>query len=305
MIFNLTSIIYADFGTWGDSSLIHSCKNSRGGVVLVESDEECNEDEAEVTWLKDVNAGVGLIASRDNNGVLISADSSGWFSAHETWSYSAADTPSFTVIVSGDKTEKYSPGMRVRLEQTTTKYFIITKIDYSNPNTTITLYGGTDYVLADESITNVYFSTHKAPQGFPLNPAKWTVEVTNSSDIYVTPPTSGSWYNLGSVSIDVPIGAWKVSTNYTISVLMSSGANYANGTLSTQNNAESDSEMTTSLLGNGPIDMRTTVYREKTLILSNKTTYYLLARGVGAQLQSIRILGNDGKTVIRAVSSYL
>jgi hypothetical protein len=94
----------------------------------------------------------------------------GWIPAGETWTYNSADDPTYTFTISGDKTDKYSAGMRIKLTQTTAKYFIITKVAYSSPNTTITVYGGTDYDLANAAITSPYYSTQKAPQGFPLNP---------------------------------------------------------------------------------------------------------------------------------------
>jgi len=82
------------------------------------------------------------------DGVDISEDD-GWRAAGETWTYASADDPTFTFTISGDKTSKYSPGMRIKLTQTTVKYFIITAVSYSAPNTTVTVYGGTDYDLVN------------------------------------------------------------------------------------------------------------------------------------------------------------
>jgi len=89
---------------------------------------------------------------------------SGWNSIDETWTYASATT----VTVPGDKTGKYSAGMKVRLVQSsTTKYFYIIKATYSAPNTTITLYGGTDYSVANSAISNIFFSNSESPYGFP------------------------------------------------------------------------------------------------------------------------------------------
>ncbi|WP_442766606.1 hypothetical protein, partial [Mitsuokella multacida] len=100
--------------------------------------------------------------------------------AGETWTYLGADAPTYTFTISGDKTSKYSPGMRIKLTQTTVKYFIIVAVSYSYPNTTVTIYGGTDYTLENAAITDPYYSMVKAPAGFPLDPAKWTVSATLS-----------------------------------------------------------------------------------------------------------------------------
>jgi hypothetical protein len=135
----------------------------------------------------------------------------GWISAGETWTYASADDPTFTFTVNGDKTSKYSPGMRIKVTQSSTVvYFIITKVTYSSPNTTITVYGGTDYDLADSAISDSFYSFQKAPFGFPLSPDKWSIQTSSTSQSAQSNPVASTWYNLGSLSISVPIGAWKV-----------------------------------------------------------------------------------------------
>ena len=161
------------------------------------------------------------VSGRDTGDVLTwngamwvpaSADS-GWIEVFETWTYASADAPTFTFTVVGDKSTKYYPGMRIKLTQTTVKYFIITKVVYSSPNTTVTVYGGTDYTLANEAIIYPYYSSAKAPAGFPLDPTKWTVTVTDSTQRSKTTDISDStWYNIDAAAqISVPIGVWNVS----------------------------------------------------------------------------------------------
>jgi len=86
----------------------------------------------------------------------------GWISAGETWTYAS----STTVTISGDKTAKYSKGMKVKLTQTTVKYFYITAVSYSAPNTTLTLTAGSDYTVASATITSPYYSMVANPAGF-------------------------------------------------------------------------------------------------------------------------------------------
>ena len=149
-------------------------------------------------------------AALEENRAAIGA---GWLAAGETWTYASADAPTFTFTVSGDKSTKYYPGMRIKLTQTTVKYFIITKVVYSSPNTTITVYGGTDYTLASATIIYPYYSSAKAPAGFPLDPAKWTVTVTDSTRRSKTSGiVTNTWYNLDAASrISVPIGIRRLS----------------------------------------------------------------------------------------------
>src|SRR6185503_19345707 len=94
----------------------------------------------------------------------------GWIPAAETWTYASADSPTFTFTITGDKTGKYSAGMRIKLTQTTAKYFLITAVSYSAPNTTVTVYGGTDYTLANAAITLPFYAIVQSPFGFPRSP---------------------------------------------------------------------------------------------------------------------------------------
>jgi hypothetical protein len=65
------------------------------------------------------------------------------------------------------KTGKYQKGDKIKLTQTTAKYFYIIAISYSSPNTTVTVTGGSDYTVANAAITLPYFSKIENPQGFP------------------------------------------------------------------------------------------------------------------------------------------
>lgn len=98
----------------------------------------------------------------------------GWISAGETWTYASSTT--FTI--SGDKTGKYQKGDKIKLTQTSVKYFYIIGVSYSSNNTTITVTGGSDYSLANATITNPYFSKAENPQGFPQL-FNWTPTIVN------------------------------------------------------------------------------------------------------------------------------
>jgi hypothetical protein len=241
---------------------------------------------------------------------------SGWLSSGETWTYASSDDPTYTVTISGDKTAKYDPGQRIKLTQTTggTKYFLITKEAYSSPNTTLTLYGGTDYDLNDESISSPSYSIQKAPVGFPLDPVKWTVEVTDASLRSQSSPVQNTWYNVQSMNIVIPVGIWRVSYSASIGVRSSSSTGMTTvttqSTLSTANNSESDSDFSTmnqlmAYESSGQLDQFTPMYKEKYLNLSTKTTYYQNLRTWNANMATIYLYNNVHKNIIRAVSAYL
>lgn len=71
---------------------------------------------------------------------------------------------SFTV--SGDVTDQIAVGDKLKITDTTTKYLYVTAATYGAPNTTITVTGGTDYVVAGNP-TNIYYSKAASPVGFP------------------------------------------------------------------------------------------------------------------------------------------
>lgn len=309
----LYNIARASFGTWGDTSLIHACVNPRGLPTIVTAGTSCNASETQVTWLKDIDAGTGLSITRSSSGATLSlanTNADGWTTASETWTYASADDPTYTFTISGDKTSKYSPGMRVKLTQTTTKYFIITGVSYISPDTTVTLYGGTDYDLANVAITNPYYSTAKAPQGFPLNPAKWTVRATSDSITTQSSPVVGTYYNVDTnLNLVIPIGAWNY--RYFVHVYFSQpgDATVINATSSTANNSESDKDLTSGTESNVAQNKRELLTKEKTLALTQKTTYYLNVLVQYVQSGSVGVVGVGGdrnnRNVVEAVSAYL
>jgi hypothetical protein len=80
-----------------------------------------------------------------------------------TWTYASATT--FT-IAGVDVTAKFSKGTRIKLTQTTVKYFVVVASSFST-NTTVTITGGTDYTLANAAISDNYYSYAANPQGYP------------------------------------------------------------------------------------------------------------------------------------------
>lgn len=102
----------------------------------------------------------------------------GWVEADETWTYASATT--FTI--SGDKTGKYQKGDKIKLTQTSVKYFYVINVTYSSPNTTVTVTGGSDYSLANATITSPYFSKIENPQGFPINGFSYTPTILTTAN---------------------------------------------------------------------------------------------------------------------------
>ena len=67
----------------------------------------------------------------------------GWWTRSETWTR----TSNTTFTVSGDLTAVFVPGTKIKVTQTSTKYFYVVSSSYSSPSTTVTITGGSDYSL--------------------------------------------------------------------------------------------------------------------------------------------------------------
>ncbi len=88
----------------------------------------------------------------------------GWILADETWTYASSTT--FTI--SGDLTGKYQKGDKIRLKQGGGyKYFYITAVSHASGTTTVTVTGGNNYSLVNNTITDNFYSKAENPQGFP------------------------------------------------------------------------------------------------------------------------------------------
>jgi hypothetical protein len=69
-------------------------------------------------------------------------------------------------IVGVNRTARYPVGTKIKLTQTSAKYFYVTAAAFGT-DTTITVTAGSDYTLASAAITSPYLSYMETPQGFP------------------------------------------------------------------------------------------------------------------------------------------
>lgn len=246
----------------------------------------------------------------DGSAVTTSLDykiATGWVAAGETWTYASASSPEYTFTISGDKTAKYFAGMKIQYVQSaTTKYALITKVAFSIGTTTVTIYGGTDYTLANAAITSPFYSIGRAPAGFPLDAAKWTVTVTDTSSRSQSSPVSGTWYNPGSLSLIIPTGIWNVTKHMAVGVVNGAGTQGVGySTLSTGATTESFPE-TSSASYNGTLSNETIIshFNIVKFTLPTATQYFLNIKTTAA-VTSIAIRGDTVGTFVRATSAYL
>jgi hypothetical protein len=241
----------------------------------------------------------------------------GWFDFAlfgTTLAYVSADAPTFVFSVNADMTGLIEPGMRIRLTQTTNKYFVVTAVGaYAAGVTPITIYGGTDYTLLNAAISAGAFSTHKKPFGFNASPAKWTEQLKDTSNRSQAAPAANTWFNPGTLSLSFPIGAWFAEYGCDGTINSGSGLQTLEfyTTLSTANNSESDSDFTAHADWTGgsgsvtSLEFHSANTRRKTLVLAAKTSYFLNIKTPSASVTSISLNGAQAPSIIRAVCAYL
>lgn len=238
----------------------------------------------------------------------------GWVSANETWEYVSVDDPTGIFRVNADVTTKYSAGMRIKFTNGgNIIYGIITVVGaYAGGYTSITFLHQIDptdslalYLMANSAITANYYSTQKAPHGFPLSPSKWSVELVNTTNPEA-PIAQNTWSNLGSVNITLPIGVFDVS--FSVSGLycyLNGTSTYAKVTLSTANNSESDADFTLISSADGAtatvIAVGVNGFARKYLSITAKTVYYINF----SQTKTGSNLVGCSRRIIRATCAYL
>jgi len=226
----------------------------------------------------------------------------------------SADDPTYVLTFAGvDLTSILNVGKKIKWTQNgTVRYGFITTIAFST-NTTVTIYGGTDYDVLDTAtypISAFHYSSYKSPIGFPMNPTKWTVESVNTGSTNQNSPSASTWYNPGSINIVIPIGLWKVSYKVTLGSNKSGGTVLdLSATLSTANNSVSDVDFTTEIYEShtaGELNyFIIPVFVEKYLELAAKSTRYLNCKTRQSSVTQIGFRGDMGKTILRAVCAYL
>lgn len=306
-------------GSCSCESEFASLDGKAGGQTLCGGTEE--DEELTLCGTSDVSKGCVTVDADlectgslgDNLKTLIEAcytESTGWLSAGEDWTFASADSPTFTFTISGDKSAKYSPGMRIRIDQSGIKYFIITSVSYSSPDTTITVYGGTDYTVTSATIESPCYSMLKAPVGFPLSPTKWSVSLVDSVDRYQNNPVKDTVYNLGSLSVTLPIGVWNVFFQVASVCAAASGAytdiySGLSTSLSSFNNQSLRGRTYLATNSGGGISIGN-ITRSTILTLTSKTTYYVLCM---TDLENQLIIGFNGaadaSTEVLAICAYL
>lgn len=223
----------------------------------------------------------------------------------------------YVISINADVTALIGVKDRIKLTQSTAKYFIVTAVGaFSGGATLVTVFGGTDYTLANTTITSPFYSHVQNPFGFPPSPNKWTVTASTTDAPAKATPAASTWYGGNLLTPDgpilpLPIGEWRVYYKTSGDVVATLAAVAATGmrmTVSTANNSESDNELTSVVLVSLPIgtDTQRGLYTsEKSIAVTTKTPYYLNILTGNTGTTSITMNAAAIKTVFKAVCAYL
>lgn len=237
----------------------------------------------------------------------------GWNPDAETWVYHNVDDPTGYFKIEGkDVSANYSVGWRIMFTNGGNVIKgIITAITYSDPDTIITFLHEIDptdnqalYLLTNSAITENYVSPHKAPLGFPLDPAKWSVVFSTNTQASQSSPSNGTVYSTG-YSIDIPIGVWDLTFQGLI------GGN-SNGTdirlgcaLSTATNSVSNNLFRVFIGATSLAVYFGDFVRRGTLEVSSKTTHYIVFWTTRANYTNIFFGSGDAYSFVTATCAYL
>lgn len=257
-----------------------------------------------------VDKSVGA-TKRVDNGDLTGFPDFGWTSSSETWSYSSwsSTTRIGVITVPSDATTKYTPGMRIRITQSTggTKYGIIHAVS----STTLTVFFPSGTTLNNEAISDSMFAVVKTPFGFNGDPLIWAVELRSNANALQSSPSNEVWYNVGSHTLVIGIGSWNLQLKGNLINVSNSSQTQCvlEGGLSTSNNSVSDSD----LIGRGVVYGASSSLRIgapltilKPILLASQTTYYLIAREKDGSSASVGFeAAAECSILIKATSGYL
>ena len=239
--------------------------------------------------------------------------STGWIDASdESWSYVSYTAPVGVVNITGDKTTKYTTGMKVKFTQAAAiRYGIITAVGaFSGGFTPLTIYFGTDYSLLNAAFSAQGYSFGRAPFGFPSSRAKWTIKVTSTTVNNRASPANGTWYNQGAYSITLPVGAWHLRAKLDTEAQLSASVDadlYA--CLSTGPSTSSDNEL---IDGFKVTDVNNSIRKvmhiwKNDIIISSPATYYaniMVSQSSGTASQ-VTLRGDNRTVVIEGECAYV
>jgi hypothetical protein len=136
--------------------------------MILDEDDMASDSATKVPSQQSVKAYVDANATTDVT------PKDGWIPVSDTWTYASAST----ITVPAGATAIYKKGDKIKLTQTTVKYFHIESV----ADTLLTIIVNSDYTLANEAITSPHYSHIANPVGFPSF-FNWAGALTGFSNV--------------------------------------------------------------------------------------------------------------------------
>lgn len=178
----------------------------------------------------------------------------------------------------------------------TLDYAIVSSAVFSTNTTLVVQVPEGCSIPTSGGVTTVSYSSNEVPFGFPKADSKWNVTAIFKTDQTQNSPVSGTWYNVGSPQLNLPIGNWDLG--YTGTFYGTKGATtimtlYAS--LSTSNSAESEPLLTSASQVEGASGQMTvcqTFNRSFTVAPVAATPYYIVTKTGTATAASITLFNS-------------
>lgn len=160
-------------------------------------------------------------------------------------------------------------------------------------------------IATSGGVSAVDLSSVKVPYGFPADEGRWRVETLHNANGSQSSPVSGTWYNIGSIQLTIPIGAWV--TDYQGTGDSTGGVNGAimYATISTGASSETDKKSTGGFFMQGSVRFLGQLYKRTDHSLSSATLHYLNAKVDAASVTTIQWNTDRGIVVFSAKPAHL
>lgn len=153
-------------------------------------------------------------------------DNTGWKTVKDTWAYASATT----ITVPAGAASLYSVGDKIKITQTTDKFFYIVGV----ADTVLTVCAGSDYTVANEAITAAYYSKATSPVGFPF----WFAFSTTYGGFSSNPPSTNLQFGMNGREVKLLINTGDGTSNATSFTMTApvASAKIAGGTINVKDN---------------------------------------------------------------------
>jgi len=157
------------------------------------------------------------------------------------------------------------------------------------------------------AITSQDYSTQGNPFGWVSDKGRWLLETLCKAQYSQLSPTAGTWYNIASLSLTIPIGGWEyIGYKLQMYANRASGDAQVGATLSTANNSDSSSGLFRQTTGTNPAtDYNTAMSFQYPIRTTAATPYYLNEYTPGTGHTGIYVVGSNSTAVINALPAGL